>query len=81
MARTPHIVANLFGAGRCRRSDCPVVPRLIWEILPDRHDEALAITPALAWCGLGDRAVQCSSTTSCYFFLPEPIVGCRAAVF
>jgi len=34
------------------------------EILPDRHDEALAITPALAWCGLGDRAVQCSSTTS-----------------
>ena len=80
MARTPHIVANLFGAGRCRRSDCPVVPRLIWEILPDRHDEALAITPALAWCGLGDRAVQCSSTT-CYFFLPEPIVGCHVAVF
>ena len=31
MARTPHIVANLFGAGRCRRSDCPVVPRLIWR--------------------------------------------------
>jgi hypothetical protein len=51
------------------------------EILLDRHDEALAITPALAWCGLGDRAVQCSSTMSCYFFLPEPIVGCHVAIF
>jgi hypothetical protein len=51
------------------------------EILLDRHDEALAITAALAWCGLGDRAVQCSSTMSCYFFLPEPIVGCHVAIF
>ena len=31
MACTTHIVANLFGAGRCRRSDYPVVPRLIWR--------------------------------------------------
>ena len=38
------------------------------EILPDRHNEALAITPALSWCGLGDRAVQCVDDVLLFLF-------------
>ena len=45
------------------------------------EQSAVSLSVESAQCGLGGRVVQCSSTTSCYFFLPEPIVGCHVAVF